>query len=98
MILLASIFVFCIAATFRLLDNSAGLLIGHGISVSPFYLSREEVQHHMSKIEDNPKLIKRLERTLLFQKLHKWFLLFALVCFIGGIIYEFIDPSLIYLF
>lgn len=98
MILLSSIFLFCVAAIFRLLDNSAGLLIAHGISVSPFYLSREEIKHHMSKVTDSPRLIRRLNQTLLFQKLHKIFLVLASISFLGGIVYEFINPTLIYLF
>ncbi|WP_031426399.1 hypothetical protein [Flavimarina sp. Hel_I_48] len=97
MILIASIFVFCIAAIFRLLDNSASLLIGHGISVSPFYLSREEIKMQMGNITDT-KLLQRLRITLLFQKLHKLFLYLAILTFISGIVYEVMNPTLILLF
>lgn len=94
MIIIASIFVFCIAAVFRLLDNSAGILISNGISVSPFYLSRKEVKGQMKKISDK-KLRKKLKRTLLFQQLHKVFLALALLTFIAGVVYEFINPTLV---
>ncbi|MGB3774949.1 MAG: hypothetical protein WA951_06795 [Leeuwenhoekiella sp.] len=97
MILIASIFIFCIAAVFRLLDNSAGLFIANGISVSPFYLSADEIKMQMSKI-NNKQLLKRLRITLLFQKLHKLFLVLAILTFIGGIVYEVMNPTLILLF
>ncbi len=97
MILIASIFVFCFAAIFRLLDNSAGLLIGNGISVTPFYLSSKEIKDQMVNIE-NPKLLRRLRTTLLFQKLHKLFLVLAALTFIIGIISEVISPTLLLLF
>ncbi|MEH6405675.1 MAG: hypothetical protein V7767_00185 [Leeuwenhoekiella sp.] len=97
MVIVASIFVFCIAAVFRLLDNSAGILISNGISVSPFYLSEKEVKSQITRIEDE-QLIKKLRRTLIFQKLHKIFLVLSILTFIAGIIYEWINPSLIYLF
>lgn len=97
MILIASIFVFCVAAMFRLSDNSAGLLIGNGISVTPFYLSSKEIKDQMKNIE-NPKLLRRLRTTLLFQKLHKLFLLFAILTFVTGIVCEMMDPTLSLLF
>ena len=95
--IIASIFVFCIAAVFRLLDNSAGVLISNGISVSPFYLSEKEVKEQIGKIQDE-KLIKKLKRTLVFQKLHKVFLILSILTFIAGVIYEFISPSLVTMF
>jgi hypothetical protein len=97
MILIASIFVFCIAAIFRLLDNSAGLLIGNGISVTPFYLSSKEIKDQIANIQ-NPKLLRRLRTTLLFQKLHKLFLVLAALTFITGIISEVVSPTLLLLF
>lgn len=97
MILIASIFVFCVATLFRLLDNSAGLLISNGISVTPFYLSSKEIKEQMENIE-NPKLLRRLRTTLLFQKLHKLLLLVAILTFVTGIVYEIVDPTLLLLF
>ncbi len=94
MIIIASIFVFCIAAVFRLLDNSAGILISNGISVSPFYLSRAEIKDQMKKIS-NKQLRRKLKRTLLFQRLHLLFLILAAVTFLAGIIYEFYNPTLV---
>lgn len=97
MVIIASIFVFCIAAVFRLLDNSAGVLISNGISVSPFYLSEKEVKKQITLIDDE-KLIKKLKRTLVYQKLHKVFLVLSIITFIAGVVYEFINPSLITMF
>ena len=94
MVIIASIFVFCIAAIFRLLDNSAGLLISNGISVSPFYLSESEVKEQIKKIEDS-SLRSQLKRTLIYQKLHKIFLVLSIITFVGGIVYEFINPTLV---
>lgn len=97
MILIASIFVFCAAAIFRLLDNSAGLLISSGISVTPFYLPSKEIEDQMENIE-NPKVLRRLHTTLLFKKLHKLLILLAALTFIAGIIYEIVNPTLLLLF
>ena len=94
MVIIASIFVFCIAAIFRLLDNSAGILISNGISVSPFYLSESEVKEQIKKIEDS-SLRSQLKRTLIYQKLHKIFLVLSIITFVGGIVYEFINPTLV---
>ncbi|MCC4211510.1 hypothetical protein [Leeuwenhoekiella parthenopeia] len=94
MIIIASIFVFCIAAVFRLLDNSAGILISNGISVSPFYLSRREIKEQMKKISDK-SLRRKLKRTLFFQRLHKLFLILAIATFVVGIVYEFFNPTLV---
>mgnify|MGYP003651855772 CR=1 FL=1 len=97
MVIIASIFVFCIAAVFRLLDNSAGLLISNGISVSPFYLPARSVKEEIAKIEDK-KLVAKLRRTLIYQKLHTIFLILSILTFIAGVIYEFINPTLVYMF
>ncbi|MFD2825647.1 hypothetical protein ACFSYG_04140 [Leeuwenhoekiella polynyae] len=94
MVIIASIFVFCIAAIFRLLDNSANILISSGISVSPFYLSEEEIKEQMLSIK-NRKMLKKLKRAILFQKLHKIFLVLAILTFFAGIVYEFINPTLV---
>lgn len=97
MILIASIFVFCAAAIFRLLDNSAGLLIGNGISVTPFYLPSKEIKEQMENIE-NPKVLRRLRTSLLFKKLHKLLLLLAALTFVAGIVHEIMNPTLLLLF
>lgn len=97
MLIIISVLIFCAAAIFRLLDTSAGILISHGISVTPFYLSEEEVKHHMSEAKD-PKMDKKLHMTLLFQKLHRILLVSSGIVFVLGIIYEFIQPTLFYLF
>jgi len=94
MVIIASIFIFCIAAVFRLLDNSAGILISSGISVSPFYLSEAEIKDQMLKIE-NRQMRRKLKRTLIYQKLHKVFLVLAILTFVAGIVYEFINPTLV---
>ena len=94
MVIIASIFIFCIAAVFRLLDNSAGILISSGISVSPFYLSEAEIKDQMLKIE-NRQMRRKLKRTLIYQKLHKVFLILAILTFVAGIVYEFINPTLV---
>ena len=97
MLIIASIFVFIIAVIFRLLDNSAGLLIANGISVSPFYLKAEVIKSEMAKLDDE-KLKKKLRRTLFFQKLHKAFIILAILTLITGIGMEIYKPYLIYLF
>ncbi|RXG29153.1 hypothetical protein [Leeuwenhoekiella marinoflava] len=94
MVIIASIFIFCIAAIFRLLDNSAGILISSGISVSPFYLSEAEIKEQMLGIK-NRKMLKKLKRAIVFQKLHKFFLILAILTFIAGVVYEFINPTLV---
>ncbi|MFT5751022.1 MAG: hypothetical protein ACI828_000975 [Flavobacteriales bacterium] len=97
MLIVASIFVFIIAVVFRLLDNSAGLLISNGISVSPFYLPSDIIKSEMDKLKDR-RLKRKLKRTLIFQKLHKIFTVLSIVVFVLGIVYEFYRPTLIHLF
>jgi hypothetical protein len=97
MLIVASIFVFIIAVVFRLLDNSAGLLISNGISVSPFYLPPDIVKYEMEKLKDR-SLKRKLKRTLIYQKLHKIFTVLSIVTLIIGIAYEFYKPTLIHLF
>jgi hypothetical protein len=97
MLIVASIFVFIIAVIFRLLDNSAGLLISNGISVSPFYLPPDIVKYEMEKLKDR-SLKRKLKRTLIYQKLHKVFTVLSIVTMVLGIAYEFYKPTLIHLF
>jgi len=96
MLIVASIFIYIIAIIFKLLDNSAGLLIAHGISVSPFYLRAEIIKEQIANIDDK-RLIRKLNRNLSYQKLHKVFTVLAILSLIVGIVLEIVDPYLIYL-
>jgi len=99
MVILASVFVFIIAAVFRLIDNSAGLLIASGISVSPFYLSEAIIKEEIQKLEaDNAILKRKLRRNMMFQKLHKLFVALAIITLIVGIVYEIYHQELSLLF
>jgi hypothetical protein len=100
MVILASIFVFVIAVIFRLLDNSAGLLIADGISVSPFYLPAKTIKSEMEKLDGNSqkKLIRKLKRNLVYQKMHLAFTILAIITLIVGIIYEIQNKQLVHLF
>lgn len=99
MVILASVFVFIIAAIFRLIDNSAGLLIANGISVSPFYLSIVVINEEIVKLDGSNEVLERkLKRNLRYRKAHKIFVALAILTLIAGIIYEFYNPSLIHLF
>lgn len=99
MVILASVFVFIIGAIFRLLDNSAGLLIDNGISVSPFYLPPDTIKSEIDKLdESNIDLKRKLRRNLKYQKLHKVFTILAIITLLVGIGYEFYNPQLIHLF
>lgn len=99
MVILASVFVFVIAVIFRLLDNSAGLLIADGISVSPFYLPADIIKSEIDKLDESNSALKRkLRRNLKYQKLHKVFTILAIITLIVGIVYEFYNPQLIHLF
>ncbi len=96
MLMVAAVFVYIIAIIFRLLDNSAALLIRHGISVSPFYLKPPVILAQIEKLKDK-KLIWKLQRNLWYQKLHIAFTVLAIITFIVGIIYEIYNPYIIYL-
>ncbi len=97
MVMIAAIFVYLIAIVFRLLDNSAGLLISHGISVSPFYLKPEIILDQIERIEDD-KLKGKLRRNLIFQKLHITFTVLAILTLILGIAYEIYNPFITKIF
>ncbi len=96
MLMVVAVFVYIIAIIFRLLDNSAGLLIRHGISVSPFYLKPPIILEQIEQLEDK-KLIRKLHRNLWYQKLHIAFTVLAILTLIVGIIYEIYNPYIIYL-
>ncbi|TVZ52474.1 hypothetical protein OD90_1649 [Dokdonia sp. Hel_I_53] len=96
MLMVVAFFVYIIAIIFRLLDNSAALLINHGISVSPFYLKPPVILSQIENLKDK-RLISKLRRNLLYQKLHKLFSILAILTFIIGLIYEIYNPSIIYL-
>jgi len=87
MVIITSLFIYTIAVVFRLLDNSAALLIRQGISVNPFYLKSFAIMEEIEHLEDT-KLVQKLHRNLLFQKLHNIFAVVAILTFIGGVIYE----------
>jgi len=87
MVIVTSLFIYIIAVIFRLLDNSAALLIREGISVNPFYLKPFLIKEQIEHLEDT-KLMQKLHRNLLFQKLHNIFAIVAMLTFIGGVIYE----------
>ncbi len=99
MVILGSVFVFIIAVVFRLLDNSAGLLIANGISVSPFYLPANTIKMEIKKLEGSNNVLKRkLQRNLMYQKLHKGFTILSIIILALGIVYEIYNPQLIHLF
>ena len=86
MVILASVFIFMLASIVRLLDNSAGLLIANGISVSPFYLSASTIKDEINKLEgSNTKLERKLYRNLKLQKLHKVLVAVAIIVLLVGI-------------
>ncbi|AWH73948.1 hypothetical protein DCS32_07195 [Dokdonia sp. Dokd-P16] len=96
MLMVVAIYVYIIAIIFRLLDNSAALLIRHGISVSPFYLKPPIILAQIEDLKDE-KLIWKLRRNLWYQKLHIAFTALAILTLIVGIIYEIYNPYIIYL-
>ncbi len=96
MLMVAAIFVYIIAVIFRLMDNSSGLLIRHGISVSPFYLKPPIILGQIEQLKDE-KLIWKLRRNLWYQKLHIVFTVLAILCFIAGVICEIYNPYIVYL-
>jgi hypothetical protein len=96
MVILGSVFVFIVAGIIRLLDNSAGLLIASGISVSPFYLSADTIKEEIQKLEgSNEKLERKLYRNIKLQKLHKVLIIVAVVLLLVGIVYEIYNKELI---
>lgn len=94
--MVAAVYIYIIAIVLRLLDNSAFLLIKHGISVNPFYLKPIIIQSHIDELNDK-KLIWKLKRNLWYKKLHIVFTILAIVTFIAGIFYEIYNPYIVYL-
>lgn len=96
MVMVAAVYIYIIAIILRLLDNSAFLLIRHGISVTPFYLKPFVIQSHIEVLKDK-KLIWKLKRNLWYKRLHIAFTILAIVTLIAGIFYEIYNPYIIYL-
>lgn len=99
MVILASIIIFIISVVFRLLDNSAGLLIANGISVTPFYLSQDKVEKEIVKLNgEKPELVRKLKRNIWFQKLNKVLNILAIITLVVGVVYEYYNGELVRFF
>lgn len=96
MVMVAAVYIYIIAIILRLLDNSAFLLIKHGISVNPFYLKPDVIKSHIDSLT-NKKLIWKLKRNLWYKKLQIAFTILAILTFIAGIFYEIYNPYIVYL-
>lgn len=76
--LCSPVFFFIIAVGFRLLDNSASLFLDNEILVDSSYVSGDLIREHIESTEDM-KLKKALKTSLIFRKLHNFFMILAVV-------------------
>lgn len=86
--------IYILSAVFRLLDNSAAILLEQGISVAPFYLSEKKIKKNMTKIDDE-KIIAKLKRNLFYSKTAKALIFLSILIFCIGIIEEVRNPYII---
>ncbi len=72
-LLLSPLFLFITAVEFRLLENSAYLFLQKEIIVSSSYVSINILREQARNTTD-PEFRKKLEKLILYRKLHKLFL------------------------
>jgi len=93
MVLLAAIIFYSLSTLFRLLDNSAEVFIAHKISVTPFYLTSEEIKGRLAGITDK-KVRFKLKRNLFYKMATRVCIGMSILLFIAAVIYEIYDPKL----
>lgn len=76
--LLSPLFLFIIAVSFRLLDNSGYLLLQKEILINSSYVSLEILNEQVNTTGDEI-FRKRLKQVLLYRKLHRLFLVLMFV-------------------
>ncbi|TRO67535.1 hypothetical protein [Christiangramia sabulilitoris] len=75
---LTPLFLFIVAVSFKLMDNSAYLFLQKEIVTTSPNVSRSVIKKEIRMARD-PDFIRQLRRALIFRNLHKSFLAFALI-------------------
>lgn len=75
---LTPLFLFTIAVTFRLLDNSTYLFLKNDILVNSSNVSRSTLKNQIKETDDQ-LFTKQLKRALIFRNLQQGFLILALI-------------------
>lgn len=70
-----SLFFFVIAVSFRLLDNSAFLMLNKEIFVDSSYVPKQRIKRHIVAHPEDKVFTSKLKRALLYRCLHKLFLI-----------------------
>lgn len=84
-LLLSPLFLFIIAVGFRLLDNSAYLFLQKEIIINSSYVSLHVLREEAENTTD-PSFRKKLERMMLYRKLHRLFLWLMIPAFFATLI------------
>lgn len=87
---LTPLFLFIIAVSFRLLDNSTYLFLKKDILVNTSNVSRNLLKKQIRSSED-PKFTKQLRRALLFRNLQQSFIILAIVSLIISCTFYFLN-------
>lgn len=85
------LFLFIIAAVFRLLDTSASVFLDNEILVDSSYVSGDLIKEQIQNTDDK-KIKQSLKRSLLFRKLHYLFMILAVISLPPVIIAFFLIP------
>ncbi|MCH4822260.1 hypothetical protein ML462_03660 [Gramella lutea] len=75
---LSPLFLFIIAVSFRLMDNSAYLFLKNEILINSSNVSRKLLKKHINIAED-PEFIRKLRRALLYRNLQQSFMVLAII-------------------
>ncbi len=75
---LTPLFLFIIAVSFRLMDNSAYLFLKNEILINSSNVSRGLMKKHINTAED-PDFTRKLKRALLYRNLQQSFMILAIV-------------------
>ena len=75
---LTPLFLFIIAVSFRLMDNSAYLFLNRDILINSSNVSRGLLKKYIRNAED-PEFTKKLKRALLYRNLQQSFMVLAIL-------------------
>ena len=75
---LSPLFLFIIAVSFRLMDNSAYLFLKNDILINSSNVSRSVLKDQIRSTED-PQFTRQLKKALLFRNLQQSFMIMAII-------------------
>ena len=87
---LSPLFLFIIAVSFRLMDNSAYLFLKNDILINSSNVSRSVLKDQIRSTED-PQFTRQLKKALLFRNLQQSFMIMAIISLPISLLFYFLS-------